>query len=446
MKPISIAWWIIIGAVTLAWVSIEPEVFTTSEFIPLRNLLVQYSGLVAMVAMSVATILSVRPKWCEGWFDGLDKMYRLHKWLGISVLVFAIFHWVAKNGPKWAVSLELMERGPRPPRPPITDPIEQFLRNYRGSAEFVGEWTFYAAVVLIALALVKWFPYRLFYKMHRLMAVAYLALVFHTIVLTKFSYWVTPVGLFLALLLVAGSYSAALSLFGRIGKNRRAEGTITEMQYYPGVRTLEVGMDVPEGWPGHRPGQFAFATSNASEGAHPYTIASAWDDKVRRITFIVKELGDHTVKLRDKLKIGQKVRLEGPYGCFTFDDESPEQIWIGGGIGITPFIARMKQLAAEGLQRPQTIHLFHATADRDDQALAKLAADASLAGINVHVLVDAVDGYLSAERIRKAVPNWRLASIWYCGPIGLGNLLRRDFGAAGLDLDKRFHDELFAMR
>jgi predicted ferric reductase len=38
--------------------------------------------------------------------------------------------------------------------------------------------------------------------------------------------------------------------------------------------------------------------------------------------------------------------VEGPYGCFDFEDGQPHQIWIGAGIGITPFVARMKQRAA----------------------------------------------------------------------------------------------------
>ena len=40
---------------------------------------------------------------------------------------------------------------------------------------------------------------------------------------------------------------------------------------------------------------------DAAEGAHPYTIASNWNEQQRRITFVTKELGDHTSALREKL-------------------------------------------------------------------------------------------------------------------------------------------------
>lgn len=437
---------LIIAGATLAWLSAEPMAFTATQFIPVRNLLVQYSGLLAMVVMSFSVMLAARPRWPEVWLGGLDKMYRLHKWLGVSALGFITVHWVSANAPGWAVALGQMERGRRPPRPEHSNPVERFFSGYHGAAEFLGEWTFYVVALLLILALVKWVPYRLFHKTHRLLAPAYLVLVFHAVILTRFTYWLSPVGLILAPLLLGGTAAAVTSLVGLIAARKQTSGTITATHYYPGVRTLEVSVSVPMGWRGHRAGQFAFVTSDGSEGAHPYTIASAWDGNAPAITFIVKALGDHTRTLHEKLKVGRNVTIEGPYGCFTFDDACPDQIWVGGGIGITPFVARMKQLAAGASKGPQSIHLFHPTADHDDEALAKLAADASAAGVTVQVLIDAQDGRLSGERIRQQVPNWRQASIWYCGPIGLGRALRRDFAAAGLPLGTRFHQELFSMR
>ena len=72
-------------------------------------------------------------------------------------------------------------------RPPAeTVAIFQYFQSQRGLAEGIGEWAFYAAVVLIILALVKRFPYRHFFKTHRLLAIVYLFLVFHAVVLMKF--------------------------------------------------------------------------------------------------------------------------------------------------------------------------------------------------------------------------------------------------------------------
>lgn len=450
MRNIKHAFWGLLLLSSLLWLTAEPTVFQPASFFVLRDAMVQYSGIVAMTAMSVAMILALRPRWPERWLGGLDKMYRLHKWLGVAALIISVTHWLWSQGPKWAVGWGWLARPARRARPVLENPIQQTFASLRGAAEGVGEWAFYAAVFLIALALIRHFPYRVFYKAHRLLAIVYLVLVFHAVVLTGFEYWASPLGLIMALLLAWGSYAAAIVLLRRVGADRQVEGRIASLQHYPGVRVLEVGIDVPQGWPGHKPGQFAFATSDVREGAHPYTIASAWHDDHRRITFIAKELGDHTSRLREKLSVGQSVKVEGPYGCFDFDDSQPRQIWIGAGIGVTPFIARMKYLARERSEHPDqlppAVDLFHPTTDVDETALSKLKADAEAANIRLHIFIDARDGRLTGDRIRAVVSEWRAASIWFCGPSGFGEALRKDFAAAGLPVTKRFHQELFAMR
>ncbi len=446
MKRIARSWWSVFVLVTLAWLFAERQVFITTEALPVRTLLLQYSGVLAMAWMSIAMILATRPQQPERWFGGLDKMYRLHKWVGISAFAMSVVHWLSVNAPKWAGALGLVERGARGPRTDATNPIEQWLRGYRGDAESIGEWAFFAVVVLTLVSLVHRIPYRWFYKTHRWLAAAYLALVLHTVVLTKFVYWTSPVALLLVPLLVWGSWAAVIVLFRRVGTRRQANGTIAAMTYYPGVHALEVAIDMSTGWRGHRPGQFAFVTSSRSEGAHPYTMASAWDAETGRVTFIVKELGDHTRRLRETLQIGQAVRVEGPYGAFTFEGSEPRQIWVGGGIGITPFIARMRFLASHTTRPSQLVDLFHVTTDEDETAFAKLRADAQAAGIQLHLLVDRRDGLLSAARIREVVPSWREASVWFCGPGALGDALRTDFATHGFAVDRTFHQELFAMR
>jgi predicted ferric reductase len=450
MGHIKIAFWSALAVLASLWLLADPLALQLSGFFPLRNAMVQLSGVLAMGCMSLAMILTLRPRWPERWLGGLDKMYRLHKWLGIGGLVLAVTHWLWSQGPKWAVGLGWLERPARGARAPIGNELQQVLLTQRGTAEGLGEWAFYAAILLIVVALIRWIPYRLFYKTHRLIAVTYLVLVFHTVVLLQFDSWATPLGLLMACLLAWGTVAAAFVLLRRVGTGRKVEGRIASLHYYPELRVLEGEIDIPAGWPpgwpGHTAGQFAFVTSDTSEGPHPFTIASAWDPAEHRLTFIAKELGDYTRTLRKALHIGQPVMVEGPYGCFTFEDDAPQQIWIGGGIGITPFVARMKQIAQGRQAALQEIHLFHTTADYSKEAIAKLQADAEAANVHLHVVHDKRDGRLTGERIRTAVPGWREASLWFCGPTGFGEALRRDFENQGLKVGRRFHQELFAMR
>lgn len=433
---------------SLAWLA-EPRLPQVVNYFSLRAVFMQYSGAIAIGAMSLAMMLALRPRWLEPHLDGLDKIYRLHKWLGITALGVSVLHWWAGRGTKWMVGWGWLTRPVRGPRPAAEDRglVEAWLAGQRGLAETVGEWAFYAAAVLMVLALVRRFPYHLFAKTHTWLAALYLALVFHSVVLVKFPYWGQPLGWVLAALMAGGGFAAVRLLMpGGAGAHRRVRATVEALERFPTAGALEIRVVADPGWPGHAPGQFAFLTTDPKEGAHPYTLASAWDPASRRLTFIAKALGDHTRRLPDELRVGQPVTLEGPYGRFLFEDGRPRQIWIGAGIGITPFIARMKHLAATGRDAAApSIDLFHATAVEDPRALARLREDAQAAGVRLHVLVDGRDGLLDGERLRAAVPGWAQAGVWFCGPVGFGRALRQDLLAHGLP-GRAFHQELFQMR
>jgi predicted ferric reductase len=443
MNSIQRFFWLYLLALSGLWWAADATVWSSlPNFFAWRTVLMQYSGVLGIGVMSVAMVLAARPVVFEPFLGGLDKMYRLHKWLGISALVIAVSHWLLAQAPKWLVGLGWLVRPARGPRPVIDDPVQRFLAGQRGLAESIGEWAFYAAVALMLLALLKWFPYRYFFKTHRLLALAYLALVWHSVVLLKFDYWSGPLGPMMAVLMAAGSVAAVQVLLRRVAVGRQVVGEVVAMTRHPALGVLALGIQCKGRWAGHAPGQFAFVTLHAQEGAHPFTIASAWSGD-GRIDFIIKALGDYTASLVDRVKIGDVAKVEGPYGRFNFEGAQRRQIWIGGGIGITPFVARMKGLA----QTPdgRTIDLIHTTAVHDAQALGLLAQDAAAAGVRLQVLWDERDGRLDAARLTQLVPDWRDADLWFCGPAGFGQALKRDLAALG-QAPGRFHQELFEMR
>lgn len=63
--------------------------------------------------------------------------------------------------------------------------------------------------------------------------------------------------------------------------------------------------------------------------------------------FAIKALGDHTHSLKKELKIGQDVIVEGPWGYLDFNIQSERQVWVAGGIGITPFISQLEYLKTQ---------------------------------------------------------------------------------------------------
>ncbi|MCW8842285.1 MAG: ferric reductase-like transmembrane domain-containing protein [Rhodobacteraceae bacterium] len=446
MRTIKITLWSLLAGLSLMWFAANLPLPETLSILTVRKLLLQYSGVLGIGAMSVAMMLATRSPLVDRWLSGLDKSYRLHKWLGIAALVTAVAHWGVVNGPKWAMSLGLLERPERRGhRGEMADlgAIQTFLNSQRDTAEMIGEWAFYGAVALIAFALIKRIPYRFFAKTHTLIAVVYLALVFHAVVLMDFDAWAQPVGIVTGVLMIGGVMAAFLALTRQIGRARRVEGKITALRQFPSMKVTEAEITVDAGWPGHDAGQFAFVTFDKAEGAHPFTIASAWDKDARVITFISKALGDYTTLLSGQMAVGDDVTIEGPYGRFTFDDTKERQIWIGAGIGITPFIARLKHLA--GTPDGTQIDLIHCVPEIAPEPKALLEGDVAAAGATLHLMRDGEDGFLTGARLREMVPDWASASVWFCGPTGFGEALRRDLVAQGLRPGD-FHQELFNMR
>jgi predicted ferric reductase len=429
---VSVLWWLADGAALIA----------ASGVFPWRSLMTQYTGVLSFAAMSVAVILANRPVWFESFFGGLDKMYRLHKWLGISVLLLGISHWLWVKAPKWLVEAGWLIRPPRGKRPDQSIEIFSFFQSNRGLAEQIGEWAAYLGLLLIAIALIKRFPYRYFAQSHRLLALVYLALVAHAAMLMSFHYWTLPIGMVMGIFMLAGSWSALNSLLRRIGGSRKALAVISQLDYHSGVGVNAIKLQLKSRWPGHEAGQFAFVTFAASEGAHPFTLSSAWTGD-GRILLLIKALGDYTKTLATSLKIGDLVSIEGPYGRFNFSGSAQRQIWIAGGIGITPFIARMQDLAIKPDGR--VIDLFHASKEEDALPLQLLAADAAAAGVNLHLFINARDGYLTGEHLRNTVADWKSADVWFCGPSAFADAIRDDLLQHGLK-PAQFHQELFSMR
>lgn len=119
------------------------------------------------------------------------------------------------------------------------------------------------------------------------------------------------------------------------------------------------------------------------------------------------------------------------------------QIWIGAAIGITPVMARLQALIVQPDGRK--IDPWCNTAEPTSEFIERLSQLAVQAGVRLHVLVTERDGRLTTERLRAAIPDWRDASIWFCGPTGLGRALREGLAERGLNKNN-FHRELFDMR
>ncbi|MDD3528277.1 MAG: ferric reductase-like transmembrane domain-containing protein [Gallionellaceae bacterium] len=426
--------------VVLAWASAAPASAAASLPWLVRQEALYLSGLVAIALMSLAVLLAARPAWLERPLGGLDRMYRCHKWAGILAVAFAALHWLIEMSGD--ILKATVGRAGRVPE----ETADGLLAAMRDLAEDMGEWAIYAVLAMLALTLWRRFPYRPWRLLHQAMPVIYLMLAFHAVLLAPLAYWSQPVGWLTGLMVAAGLYGSVRSLAGHIGRSRQVAGRVVAVTH-SGADSIAVECQLEPGWRGHRAGQFAFVSFEDGEGAHPFTIASA-DRGDRRLHFQIKALGDYTRTLPARLRPGQAVRVEGPYGRFLSDrhDRRARQIWIAGGIGVTPFLAWLEAFQASPGQAPAA-DLHYCTRDRaTDPFVARLEAlCAPLPDIHLSVHGTRQGERLDAAALAAGQDTTRPAEVWFCGPRGLADNLREGLKRAWRGR-LRFHQEAFEMR
>lgn len=415
----------------------------------LRHDALYLSGLLSIGLMSLAMLLASRPAWLEGPLGGLDRIYRAHKWAGILAASFAGLHWFIDEVVSGILKGLYGQAGKVPK---LHDgSLQELLRS---PAKDMAEWAIYALLAMVVIALVKQFPYKPWRLLHKAMPILYLMLAFHALVLIPKGYWLQPIGLFMALLLALGIYGSVIALSGRIGRSLQVKGRLEKIeQSAPDVLRLDCQLDGR--WPGHQPGQFALLTldldEKLGEGHHPFTIASAAIASAggdQRISFQIKALGDYTRGLAKRLRPGQEIQIEGPYGRFQLGRQDPKarQIWIAGGIGITPFLAWLESLVQHPEQAPQAT-LYYCTRDAATDPFAPRleALCAKVPGIELKIQCSGRGQRLDAQALLDNQDRQQKTEVWFCGPKGLATALKSGLEAV---LGKRlaFHQEVFELR
>lgn len=397
------------------------------------------SGLLSIVFMSLTMFLAIRPAWLEKPLGGLDRIYRLHKWSGILAVSFGALHWLIKQSSGLIKGLI----GSDGRLPKIKN--DGLFEAMRELGDDMGEPALYIALAMLVITLWRRFPYHLWRHLHRIMPVLYLMLAFHAALLAPPAYWTQPIGIVLGAFLALGSVASAMSLAGLIGRSRQVKGSVIAIRSRNEV--TEVTCKLEGDWQAHQPGQFAFITFGKFEGAHPFTIANA-DRHDRTITFFIKALGDFTRRIAQRVEVGQTVIIEGPYGRFQLGryNRKRSQIWVAGGVGVTPFLAWLESLQ-DNAGRATEADLHYCTRDRENDhfidRLQTLCED--LPGVHLHVHSARHGGVLTAGALTPASTKGQNTEVWFCGPRGLADALKRGLKENGIT-GLRFHQEAFELR
>ena len=143
-------------------------------------------------------------------------------------------------------------------------------------------------------------------------------------------------------------------------------------------------------------GQFVFVAFDgvASREYHPFTISSTPQDRNLRLS--IKMLGDYTQRLYATLQPGEAVIVGRAFGMFDYRKGGCEQIWIAGGIGITPFLSWIRAF-------PETLPFdidFYYSVRTPEDALFRDEIEAATRkhpGFRAHLEYSSSQGKLSVE-------------------------------------------------
>jgi predicted ferric reductase len=390
------------------------------------NFLRQYAGEVIgsnnIILMACSLFLSTRPKWAEKYFGGLDKMYMTHRRTGTAAFLLIFLH---------VLTVPITTTGWR-------------LGNYLAVIAFTG----IISIVLITLAPRIPFLSRLtsgdyddWKKLKRWIGIFFILAFIHALTIGNPLHAliaITWVQIFFVIGTVSYLYT---EIFGGIFKKFLPYQV--EAVKHPNNSSTEVTLRARKGpIQKHRAGQFLFVRFPGEKDlneSHPFTISSAPAEEVLRLT--IKASGNFTRELFARLKDGTDAIIEGAYGMFNYKTGGPKQIWIAGGIGLTPFLSFIRDMDGH-LQHK--VDLYYTVRHPEEAIFVDEleSAAAKNSNLKVHIRYSAKEGSLTIEDIVKnAGGNIDGYDVYLCGPLPMMQAFEKKFMDLSLPKNNIHYEE-----
>lgn len=356
-------------------------------------------GFYAAQLFTLNFVLATRWHRMERLFGGAGRVYGLHAFAGKTALTFVLLHTgilVVQALPDWTL-------------------VETYLLPGRDWAYTLGVTGTVGLLTLIAMTIWIKLPYRAWLKSHKLMIVPFLGGTLHAIVLQADWYMV--------LMAAIGTYAwfDCVFLLPRRGiaarvTSARTIGDVRELVFEP-ERPIDGrhGGFVLLGHDGHR---------------HPFSLSGVSNGRLRISARLV---GPFTRRLAN-VEMGHAVTLHGPFGHFGPQIRSAKgaQLWIAGGIGITPFLSSLQMLADFDPNRP--IELIWSVRSPKDavyrQEIEALMARMVNARLTIHD-----SGHLGRLTAAVALEYRNHDHVFLCGPGAMTKQLTAQLLKAGVPAD-----------
>ncbi|MGV8949487.1 MAG: ferric reductase-like transmembrane domain-containing protein [Cypionkella sp.] len=357
-------------------------------------------GATAFCLMAVNLVLAARLPGVDGLFRGLDQVYWVHKWLGISILLLAFTHQHFKiNTSGLQVQQELSK-------------LSILVAKYCFySLLFLGLISFFKRVP--KLPKITWeIPYGWWRQTHRLFGVVFFGIGFHQFTVKAPFDNNAFLAIYLNIVAAIGMLAFLWTQFGFLARRRGYK--VVAVTKHPAATIVDLepkgrGLKV-------RPGSFAFVkfSSRGLGEPHPFTVSQVREGG--GLQFSIRGLGDYTRHLRDAIAVGDTARVEGGYGRFHHHYGGKRQIWVAAGIGITPFLAWADHIRPDDAD--EVVMIYCLRNPEEGVALDRLrAAEARVPGFKLVLHCSDTDGRFDAAKLVSYLPfEPASASFWFCGP------------------------------
>ena len=188
-------------------------------------------------------------------------------------------------------------------------------------------------------------------------------------------------------------------------------------------------------------GQFMFVTLKTDQGEMKkhFTISSS-PTEVEYIEFTKKLTGHPFSNALDSLKVGDWVRIDAPYGNFTFEGEYDKIAILTGGIGITPFRSICRYIMDNGLDTD--IALIYGNRSEQDivfkDELEKMQNEKFKI---VHTLEKpskqwkGLQGFIDENMIKREITDYSERVFYICGPPIMIKIMSEILAKIGISTD-----------
>ncbi len=407
------------------WTFMEP---ISSRFLDLNTTttsLGQILGLIGMVLFSVNLILAGRFKFLDKYFKGLDKVYIHHSKIGALAFSMILFH-----------PLFLVVKY-------ITFSLKQAALFFVPFTNAPITWGILALLLMILLIGFTFYiklKYNIWKFSHKFMTVAFSLALIHTLLISSDVSRNNLLRYYILILAITGLIVSVRQAFlSKISIKKIKYRVKNILQLNNDI--IEIEMEPLNEKIIFTPGQFSFFSfldGEISDESHPFSISSSVKDNNLKIT--IKNLGDYTSQLKN-LKIGTEVLIDGPYGNFSYRKvENKNQIWIAGGIGITPFFCM-----ANSLENEYRVDLYYSVKEEKEAVYRKDFEEISQKNQDFKFnLWNATEkGYINSGLILNLSKGLDGKDIFLCGPPVFMESLKDQFLSLGVDI-KKIHYENFS--